>query len=286
MTENSYRFSVGTIRCVAASDGTFTDPPGVFVANVPVERFEQELRDRGLPPHAVVSPDTCLYVDTGRHRVLIDTGAGFAPTNGKLVAHLAAEGIAPADVDTVILTHGHGDHIGGNADATGKVTFPNARSVMWRGEWEFWTEDEPDLDAMPADAHRKRLLVELAHAKLPPIQRHLELVEREAEIVPGLRAIAAPGHTAGHLAVSISSGTEQVRHLADTVFHPVLVEHPDWSSVVDLRAEQAAATRRLLLDRAAADRALVLAFHFPFPGLGHVIPHSNGWRWEPIEAHT
>src|SRR5216684_2566531 len=95
MLENSYRFSVGAITCVAVSDGTFTYPSGVFVANVPVERFEQELRDRALPPHEVVSPYTCLYVDTGRHRVLIDIGAGFAPTNGKLLANLAAEGIAP-----------------------------------------------------------------------------------------------------------------------------------------------------------------------------------------------
>src|SRR2546427_13215011 len=97
MPKNSFRYTVGKITCIAVSDGTFTYPSGVFVANVPVERFERELSDRGLPPHEVVSPYTCLYVDTGRHRVLVETGAGFAPTNGKLLANLAAEGIAPED---------------------------------------------------------------------------------------------------------------------------------------------------------------------------------------------
>src|SRR5205085_4963909 len=135
--------------------------------------FERELSDHGFPPHEVVSPYTCLCVDTGGHRVLVESGAGFAPTNGKLLANLAAEGIAPEDVDTVILTHG--DHIGGNADATGQVTLPNARYVMWKGDWEFWTEDWPNLDAMPAEGHLKHLPIELAYAKLPPIQRHLDL---------------------------------------------------------------------------------------------------------------
>jgi glyoxylase-like metal-dependent hydrolase (beta-lactamase superfamily II) len=234
----------------------------------------------------VLSPYTCLFINTGTHRLLVDTGAGFAPTNGKLLDNLAAEGIRPQDIETVILTHGHADHIGGNADDTGHATFPNARYVMWQGEWEFWTQEQPDLRAMPVDDQIKHLLVASAHAELPPIQGHLDLIDRETEIVPGIHAISAPGHTPGHMAISISSGQDQVLHIADTVLHPILMEHPDWYPVFDLLAEQAVTTKRQILDRAATDQALVLAFHFPFPGLGHVIPRGQGWQWQPLETTT
>jgi glyoxylase-like metal-dependent hydrolase (beta-lactamase superfamily II) len=283
MSAASYRFKVGTIDCIAVSDGTFTYPSSAFIANEPVDRFDQELEKHNLPPHEVLSPYTCLFINTGAHRLLVDTGAGFAPTNGKLLDNLAAEGIRPQDIETVILTHGHADHIGGNADHTGHVTFPNARYVMWQSEWEFWTQEQPDLRAMPVDDQIKHLLVASAHAELPPIQGHLDLIDRETEIVPGIHAIPAPGHTPGHMAISISSGQDQVLHIADTVLHPILMEHPDWYPVFDLLAEQADTTKRQILDRAATDRALVLAFHFPFPSLGHVIQHGKGWQWQPIE---
>jgi glyoxylase-like metal-dependent hydrolase (beta-lactamase superfamily II) len=286
MASTSYQFQVGDIRCLAVTDGTHTYPTSAFVANVPVERFEEELQARALPSHEYVSPYTSLFIDTGRHRVLVDTGAGFAPTNGQLRANLAAAGIDATDVDTVILTHGHADHIGGTTDATGQIAFPNARYLMWRAEWEFWNQDNPNLTTMGVDDHLRQILVASAHAKLPPIQPHLELLEREVEIVPGIRAIPAPGHTRGHLALSISSGDAQVLHLADAVLHPILMEHPDWTSPFDLLADEAVATRRLLLDRAATDRATVHAFHFPFPGVGHVAPEGAGWRWYPVESAT
>ena len=280
----TYRFTVGSIECIAVSDGTFTYPSAAFVSNAPVEQFDEELQARALPPREVVSPYTCLVVNTGSHRLLIDTGAGFAPTNGKLFENLAAAGITAADFDTVVLTHAHADHIGGNTDAAGTPAFLNARYVMWQDEWAFWTQDEPDLEPMPINDDIKQLLVASAHAKLPPLRGRIELISRETEIVPGVHAIPAPGHTPGHMALSISSGGLQVMHLADTVLHPILMEHPEWVPTFDLLPEQAAVTKRRLLDRVAADKALALAFHFPpFPSLGHVIPKGDGWQWQPIE---
>jgi glyoxylase-like metal-dependent hydrolase (beta-lactamase superfamily II) len=280
----SYHFKVGAIECIAVSDGTFAYAPDSFVANAPVERFEQELRDHNLPSTEVISPYTCLLVNTGKHRLLIDTGAGFAPTNGKLVDNLATVGIAPADIDTIILTHGHADHIGGTADSTSGSVFPNARYVMWQAEWDFWNQKRPDLSAMPVDDHLRHLLIDFAHAKLPPIRAQLDLIDREVEIVPGIYAIPAPGHTPGHIALLISSGGQQLLHMADTVLHPILMEHPEWQPAFDLIPEQAISTKRRLLDRAAADQALALAFHFPFPGLGRVLPKGAAWEWQPIET--
>jgi glyoxylase-like metal-dependent hydrolase (beta-lactamase superfamily II) len=214
----------------------------------------------------VISPYTCLYINTGRNRLLVDTGAGFAPTNGKLIENLAALDIAAADIDTIILTHGHADHIGA-------TTVDNAT-------------DQPNLASMPADEHIKHLLVEFAHTKLPPIRGHIDLLDRETEIVPGIYAIPAPGHTPGHMALSISSGDQQVLHIADTVLHPILMEHPDWYPSFDLVPEQSLVTKRRLLDRAATDKALVLASHFPFPSLGYVVQKGTAWQWQPVEREA
>ena len=284
MSTESFHFKVGAIECIAVSDGTFTYAPDAFVANAPVEQFEQELRDHNLQAHEVISPYTCLLVNTGKNRLLVDTGAGFAPTNGKLLDNLAAVGVAAAEIDTIVLTHGHADHIGGAADSLGAPLFPNARYVMWQAEWEFWNQERPDLGTMPADDHIKHLLIDFAHAKLPPIRGQIDLIDREIEIVPGVYAIPAPGHTPGHIALLISSGNQQLLHMADTVLHPILMEHPEWSPSFDLMAEQAAATKRRILDRAAADQVLALAFHFPFPGLGLVLPIGDAWQWQPIDA--
>jgi len=287
MTTAPHRFTVGQFTCTIVPDGTFayTHPAAVLFANAPQAALAESLEPYQLDPAtwaAYLSPYPSLVIDTGQERVLVDTGAGnLGPDTGQLLPNLRAAGIEPESIDLVILTHGHADHIGGNVTAAGNLAFANARYVMWQTEWEFWTNN-PDLSALHVPDFIKEALIGFAQRNLPPIADRLDLVSQEGEILPGIHAIAAPGHTPSHMALSIQSDGEQLLYLVDTVLHPIHVAHPDWVAAVDLLPEQTVATRRRLLQRAADERALTLAFHFPAPGLGHVVAQGDGWAWQPI----
>jgi glyoxylase-like metal-dependent hydrolase (beta-lactamase superfamily II) len=150
---------------------------------------------------------------------------------------------------------------------------------MWKDEWDFWTSEQAEEKL---DEHVREVLLRVARKNLSPIQDRLDLIEREREIVPGVQAITAPGHTPGHMALAISSEGEQLLCISDAVLYPIHLEQPEWCAVVDLDPEQVVATRRRILNRAANDKDLVLAFHFPLPGLGHIVQRGDGWEWQPI----
>ena len=292
MEAGSFRFEIGEFECVAVSDGALNYPPQSFFSNVPLERVEEALCERNLPTAQIMTPYTCLFIDTGEHRVMVDTGAGdlgahaadvfpgldhSTSVTGLLPENLRSAGIGPLEIDTVIITHAHPDHVGGTLDATGDLVFSNANYFISEVEWDFWSSDAATTKA-PA------VMVDTARRNLDPLKERLTFIEDSYEVVPGVRVIATFGHTPGHIALSVASGGEQLLHVSDAVLYPLHLEHPEWTPVFDMLPEQASASKHRIFNLAAEEVALVFSHHFPpFPNLGHIRKQEQGWRWQPIE---
>lgn len=265
---------IGALEVVVVPDGALALDPARMFGRVAEQDWRPvaSLDEHGMVPVGV----NCLLVRSGERRILLDTGGGkkLAAERGQncghLVEGLAALGVAPGDVDTVVMSHAHWDHAGGASVPSGDgdrwlPTFPRASYYLWRGEWEYWMN--PDL------AERPPFLDEV----MPPLVEHqrLELADGEIEVAPGVRLLASPGHTPGHMCVALTSGSETGVYTGDMFHHPSQFEHPEWSPLFDVLPEMSAETRRRMFERARREQWLMFTAHLPTPGIAR-LPAGGG----------
>jgi glyoxylase-like metal-dependent hydrolase (beta-lactamase superfamily II) len=277
MQAQQHSFQIGNFTCFSLLDGYVNYPIQNIYHNVPKDQVEAELRRHALPVDYVTTPYTYLLVRTGQNNVLVDMGAGdFFPSTGGLVQSLHLAGLDPGQIDTVIISHAHPDHIGGMLDERGRPVYPNAHYYLAQEEWAFWFSEAAAAKTTPA-------FINAARKALEPVKERVELVEGTSEILPGIKMAPAFGHTPGHMVVWIESQGQKLVYVADTVVQPLHLEHPDWLPVYDILVDKAAASKQQVFDQAAAEHALVLGQHFPpFPSLGYVTKQNGGWLWQPL----
>lgn len=280
----TYRFSVGDIRATVVSDGLLMGPPQVYAHDAPEAELQEVLRRAFLPTDQMTLNMNTLLIEAGGQRVLIEAGAAqtMGPNGGRLLANLAAIGVRPEDIDIVVVSHTHPDHLGNLRNTDGGKTFPRALVYAPEADWDFFVRNDPDLSYMPVGPDFQRRFAAAIKQSLEPVHDVVELYQAGAEIVPGLTTLAAEGHTPGMVSFLLQSGAEQVLLTADLAYHPVVnINHP-WRPGPDRDKDTALASRRRIFDMAATDKLLVLGFHYPFPGLGRLLKTDDGWyAWVP-----
>ncbi len=277
-----YRYKVGDIEVTAVNDGSAPRPLEGFIRNAELSAVQQAARDAFLPQNTIQNSFTALVLNNGGRLTLIDTGNGDsgAPTTGRWMENFRAAGFDPSQVNTIVISHFHGDHINGMRRKDGTAVFPNAEVLVPATEWAFWMDDAR-MNQAPENMRGGFLG---ARRVFSPIAKDVKQYEMDKEIVPGLTSVAAPGHTPGHTAYMLSSGSGKLLILSDTANHPALfVRNPDWSAVFDMDADVARATRRKMLDLAASERAQVAFYHAPFPATGHITKDGDGFRFVPVQ---
>jgi glyoxylase-like metal-dependent hydrolase (beta-lactamase superfamily II) len=275
-----YRYKVGEFELTAINDGVNLRPmQDGFVKNAPLDDVKSALEAAYLPTDKLPIPFNQLVVNTGRKIVLIDTGTGgqLAPTAGMLVENMEAAGIDPKAVDTVVISHFHGDHILGLRTKEGELAFPNAEVQVPEKEWAFWMDDGEMSRAPEGMQNNFKNSRKMFGAIAEDIKRY----DADQEIVPGITAVGAYGHTPGHTIFRVSSGSDQLLVLSDTANHPALfVRNPGWHAVFDMDAPKAEETRRRIFDMASADRIRVQGYHFPF-GTGFIAKDGDRYDYVP-----
>ncbi len=275
-----YRTKVGDAEVTALLDGYLDVAPGLLTgydedtARQELSKYGHKLRESGMR-----IPVNGYLVNTGGKLILIDTGTAglFGETLGNLGANLAAAGVTPDQIDTVLLTHMHVDHVGGLIDGAGKAVFPNAEIVTTQTEWDFWYSDAN----MAAGGEAAAGFFNAARNTTSPYKNRLRLISGETDLGSGFTSMPLPGHTPGHTGYVLSSGDETLLFWGDVIHITALqFAHPDVTIAFDTDAALTRETRARMLDMAASDHLFVTGAHIDFPGFGQVIRTGEAYRYQ------
>ncbi|MBV6632097.1 MAG: MBL fold metallo-hydrolase [Alphaproteobacteria bacterium] len=273
------RFTLGDFEITTIADG-FVSVPTVhpfFGSNVAKEEVDALAGENLLPSDGIKLGFTPTLVNTGKELVLFDAGNGDVrrPNAGLLRDRLAVAGYTPEQVDVIAITHMHPDHIGGLME-DGEPAFPNARYVASTTEYNFWTNTDLASNEQVSGIHA------LVMERVAPLAEKMTFIDDEQDVVSGITAVAANGHTPGHTLFRIDNGGKSVLLTADTANHFVFsLQRPDWHFQFDFDPGKAAATRRRVFDMLATDEMAFIGYHMPFPSLGYVQASGNGFRYTP-----
>ena len=274
---------LGEFEIIALNDGVARRPLAAeFVRNAPLTEVQELLRSQNLPTEYLDVPFTAFLIVSGGRKILMDTGFSDngGPTTGRLMLNLNAAGYTAKDIDTVVLSHYHGDHILGVKNKAGELVFPNAKIMVPSVEHNFWMDDAR-MAAAPdsmkgAYQTVRRMLGGLGADRLVQF-------EAGVEIAPGIKSVAAYGHTPGHTLFMVESKGDKFAYLADITNVPQLfARNPDWAVQFDMNAEDARVARRKVFDMIASERVMAGGFHFPFPAFGRVEKLGNGFEFKPV----
>jgi glyoxylase-like metal-dependent hydrolase (beta-lactamase superfamily II) len=279
-----HTYKVGTFECTTVYDGIWEKPHDpAFFKNASLDEVKGALKAAGLTEDFVSIPFMPLIVNTGRDLILFDSGTGgqVLPTAGKLHENMKAAGIDPAKITKVMISHFHPDHLFGvMAKDTNAQIYPDAEIIVSTAEYRFWT-DPAVIEKLP---EARRGLARRIQATLPN-WKNIRQLDADQEITAGIRSIATPGHTPGHIAFHLASGNAQMVFSGDTFYQPAMsLKTPHWQGAFDQDGPLAEASRRKLADRLVADRILVSGYHFPWPGAGTLAKDGAGYALVPLAA--
>ena len=283
-----YRYNVGTHQVTVVCDGVATvNLPDNYSSNATKDQISKVLAEAQLPADKVTHTFNPVVVNTGSKLVVIDTGLGPAQfeqskgRTGQFHNNLAAANIDRNNVDTVIISHFHGDHINGLLAAENKPAFANAEIMVPAAEWKFWMDDGEMSKGMgnPILENNFKNIRRVFDA----LGRKVTQYEAGKEVAPGITAVASPGHTPGHTSFIVASGSEKVLVQVDITAGAafLFVQNPDWNLACDVDKPLAVQTRKKLYDMAIAEKMPIQAFHATFPGLVRVEKAGSGYRWVP-----
>jgi glyoxylase-like metal-dependent hydrolase (beta-lactamase superfamily II) len=272
-----YRYKVGSIEVTVATDGIarFKMAPD-HVTNVKLDEVNAALADMFMEKDMMTTPYNPIALNTGGKLCIIDTGTGEANykksngVGGQFVTNLAASGIDRKAVNTVIISHYHGDHINGLLMADNSLTYPNAEILVPEKEHAYWMDDGEMSRASKGRIEDNFKNVRRVFSG--DVLKRVRTYAWDKEVVPGVTAHGTPGHTFGHTSYVVASGKDSVYVQSDVTHVPFLfVLHPDWHAFYDQDGTMAQATRHKVYDMLAAERLRVQGFHYPFPSLAHVV---------------